>query len=64
MAASRYRLLSSTHDSVGTSFGGASDLMYATSRQIIGGCSTPPNAGIPFGRPSAIERKMSASPPP
>lgn len=57
-------LPASAHDSVGTSFGGASDLMYATSRQIIGGWSTPANAGIPFGRPSAIERKMSASLPP
>src|SRR6476661_401242 len=52
------------HDSVGTSLGGGSDLMYATSRQIIAGCSAPPKDGIPFGRPSAIERKMSASAPP
>jgi hypothetical protein len=52
------------HDSVGTSLGGGSDLMYATSRQIVAGCSAPPNDGIPFGRPSAIDRKMSASAPP
>jgi hypothetical protein len=47
---------SSYHDSVGASFGGGSDLMYATNRQITAGCNAPPNEGIPFGRPSAIER--------
>jgi hypothetical protein len=30
--------------------------MYATNRQIMGGGNAPPNDGIPFGRPSAIER--------
>jgi hypothetical protein len=43
---------------------GASDCRYVTSLQIASGGRMPPNAGMPRGRPSWIDRKIAPSDPP